>query len=123
MLKTYMRIDERGDSFETFETEGDITEMFHPSIIWVDITDIYPQPQVGWIWDGAKFSPPPVVIPDPRPMILAELEQIDRESARPLRALILANPDIGVGTEERSTLEALEVRAADLRARLEELPE
>lgn len=90
----------------------------------VDITDMDPQPQYGWIYDPETglFSEPPPPYVDPRPPILYELEQIDKASARPLRALIIADADIGAGTPERAELEALELRAADLRAQLEALP-
>lgn len=32
---------------------------FHPSLVanMVDITDLNPQPQYGWVWDGASFAP------------------------------------------------------------------
>lgn len=91
----------------------------------VDITDMDPQPQYGWFYDpetGVFTEPPPPYI-DPRPPILAELAQIDRDSARPLRALIIANPELGEGTPERAELEALEQRAVVLRAELEALDE
>ena len=32
------------------------SEQLPPTGLWVDITDIVPQPQVGWIWDGATFQ-------------------------------------------------------------------
>jgi hypothetical protein len=33
---------------EFFETDGDITQMFHPSLIWVNI-DAWPAVEIGWI--------------------------------------------------------------------------
>jgi len=33
---------------ELFSTDGDITEMFHPDFIWVDVTGMNPEPAVGW---------------------------------------------------------------------------
>lgn len=106
--------------------EMPITEWQPPWIIaaLVDVTDMSPQPQYGWIYDpetGLFAAPPPPYV-DPRPPILAELDQIDRDTARPLRVLIVANPDIGAGSVERAELEALEQRAAVLRAELDSLP-
>jgi hypothetical protein len=60
MMSKYARI-EQGVVAETFETEGDIATMFHPSIAWVlcagDIT-------AGFIYDGTEFSPPVAVEAD-----------------------------------------------------------
>lgn len=40
----YARIYE-GQVVELFETDGDITAMFHPDLIWVEITDVDPAPE------------------------------------------------------------------------------
>lgn len=113
----YARID-NGLVMELFETDGDITQMFPPVLIWVEITSLNPQPEQGWSYDGTSFSAPPPYVPDPRPLLHAELEQIDRSSTRPLRAMIVADPDVGLGTPERAELEAMELRAAEIRAEL-----
>lgn len=47
-MKKYARICE-GEVQELFATDGDITQMFHPDLIWVDVTDLDPAPVVGWI--------------------------------------------------------------------------
>jgi len=91
----------------------------------VDVTDMDPQPQYGWIYnpETGSFSEPPPPYVDPRPPIVAELDAIDRESVRHIRSLIINELSIGAGTEEMAALELLEVRAVDLLAELEELPE
>jgi hypothetical protein len=33
---------------ELFSTDGAITQMFHPDIIWVEITELSPQPVPRW---------------------------------------------------------------------------
>jgi hypothetical protein len=58
-MKSYARID-GGQVVEIFQTGGNITEMFHPSLVWVDITNINPQPQEGWSYNGTNFTAPPV---------------------------------------------------------------
>lgn len=58
MMKRYARIQD-GVVFEFFETDGDITQMFHPSLVWIEITDLDPQPECGWIYQDGAFSPPP----------------------------------------------------------------
>lgn len=60
--KNYARVD-GGLVVELFSTSGDITEMFHPSLIWVDVTVLEPSPQIGWsankTADAWIFSAPP----------------------------------------------------------------
>lgn len=50
-------------------TDGDITEMFHPDMIWVDVTSASPSPAEGWTASEAdgiwSFSAPvPRVLTD-----------------------------------------------------------
>lgn len=59
-MKTYARID-NGIVAELFSTDGDITEMFHPDLIWVEIPD--EAVAVGWAFAAGKFTAP--VIPAP----------------------------------------------------------
>lgn len=63
-MSLYARID-NGILLELLETDGDITQMFDPSWIWIDITNIDPQPTYYWTWDGTVFSPPvdPTTLP------------------------------------------------------------
>jgi len=107
--------------------EMPIVEWQPPWIIaaLVDVTDMDPQPQYGWIYDPATglFSEPPPPYVDPRPPIIEELENIDQESLRHIRSLIVNDPTIGAGTVERSELELLEARAIVLIAELEALPD
>ncbi|WP_025110825.1 hypothetical protein [Pseudomonas sp. H1h] len=46
-MKTYARI-VNNTVVELFSTEGNMAEMFHPDLLWVDITDITPTPQIDW---------------------------------------------------------------------------
>lgn len=113
-------VDNPGQAWELVERDGELAGTIHPDIKFVEVTGLDPMPQLGWLYDpvnNSLYEPPPPYI-DPRPPILAELADIDRASARPLRALIIADPNVGVGTSERAELEALELRAADLRAQL-----
>ena len=60
-MKTYARI-ESDTVVEMFETDGDISKMFHPDMVWEDVTAV-----VGiaerWKKSGAVFTPPPAVSP------------------------------------------------------------
>lgn len=46
-MRTYARIDE-GIVMELFSTDGDMAEMFHPDLVWVDVTEVVPRPVQGW---------------------------------------------------------------------------
>jgi len=61
MMKTYARID-GVEVVELFATDGDITEMFHPDLVWVEITNAA-DVAVGWTYADGKFSAP--VVPTP----------------------------------------------------------
>lgn len=61
-MAIYARIDS-GVVAELFETDGDIGSMFNPSLVWVDVSNIVPEPQPQWVAESADgvwtFSPPP----------------------------------------------------------------
>ncbi|KWN11136.1 hypothetical protein WM21_01670 [Burkholderia ubonensis] len=56
-MRTYARIQD-GVVFEFFITDGNIREMFHPSLVWVDVTEMEPQLEVGSTFDGKVFIAP-----------------------------------------------------------------
>ena len=53
---------------ELFSTEGNMAEMFHPDLLWIDITDITPTPQIDWAANfgtlGWVFTSPEELAPD-----------------------------------------------------------
>lgn len=66
---------------EFFETDGDITEMFHPSLIWVPIDGLSPPPEYNWTavqQSGVWVLSAPVIIP-PDPAVLAAQARTERE--------------------------------------------
>lgn len=44
-----------GQVVELFETGGDITQMFHPSLVWIECPS---EVQQGWLFDGEVFVAP-----------------------------------------------------------------
>lgn len=58
-----------GEVFERIETDGDISTMYHPSMVWICVDDIEPMPEGGWKAvevDGAwQFSPPGLAVVTP----------------------------------------------------------
>lgn len=83
-MKKYARIE--GDAVaELFETDGDISTMFHPSLVWVECDASV---QAGYLYDGESFTAPPeVVIPTPVP------DSVTKRQAR--AALIIRGHEIG----------------------------
>lgn len=79
-MKKYARICD-GEVQELFSTDGDITQMFHPDIIWSDITDLEPEPVVGWSavksGDDWVLAPPVVVPPTDEEMKASAMQQRD----------------------------------------------
>ncbi|HUB11003.1 MAG TPA: hypothetical protein VMB34_03525 [Acetobacteraceae bacterium] len=56
-MKKFARIQD-GRVVELTTCVGDITEMFHPGLTWVDISIQNDGVAEGWNYDGALFSPP-----------------------------------------------------------------
>lgn len=80
-MKKYARI-YNGAVFEFFETDGDITQMFHPDFIWVDVTNTVPAPEEGWdaaetdgIWSFAPHVAPP---PTPAEILASQSDKLQR---------------------------------------------
>ncbi|WP_415763486.1 hypothetical protein [Pseudomonas sp. CP4] len=46
-MKTYARI-VNATVVELFATDGNMAEMFHPDLLWVDISEVMPAPQIDW---------------------------------------------------------------------------
>ena len=74
MMKIYARIQD-GAVAELFQTDGDITKMFHPDLVWVEAD---PDVLVGDAYDGRSFSRPPNPEPLPsQPPRFTALEMLD----------------------------------------------
>lgn len=55
-----------GRVHEIFETDDDITSMFHPDLVWVNISKMTPEPEEGWTAtqeDGRWLLAEPFVVP------------------------------------------------------------
>jgi len=70
-MKTYARLQD-GRVAETFVSARGIGELFHPSLVWIDIT-ASPQVRVGWTYDGEQFHSPAVIVA-PEATSLAQLQ-------------------------------------------------
>ncbi|MEJ0016740.1 MAG: hypothetical protein WDN25_09250 [Acetobacteraceae bacterium] len=63
-MKTFVRI-QHDQVAELLRTEGDITGMFNPALVWIDVSPRVDIAQ-GWHFDGVEFAPPPAP-PPPSP--------------------------------------------------------
>jgi len=105
MMKTYARID-GVEVVELFATDGDITEMFHPDLVWVEIPE-NADPLVGWVYEDGEFSPPP-------PPTEEELEAIaggHRAALMVWASQQIAPLQDAVDLEEATTSEQAELKA------------
>jgi hypothetical protein len=55
-MKTYARIQD-GRVAELFATDADMRQLFHASLMWVDVT-AQDAVDIGWTFDGANFAAP-----------------------------------------------------------------
>lgn len=66
-MKTYARI-VNNTVVELFSTDGNMAEMFHPDLLWADITETTPVPQIDWTANfgalGWVFTSPDVIGPE-----------------------------------------------------------
>ena len=71
-MRTYARINS-GTVAELLTTGQDITQLFHPSLHWVDVTG---KPvEVGWVTTVTGFAAPtPPTASGPAPVTLAKLQ-------------------------------------------------
>lgn len=70
-MKMFSRI-ENGVVAELFSTHARMSDLFHPSLNWVEVTSGQPV-CVGWLYADGNFFPPPASPPAPPPT-LAELQ-------------------------------------------------
>ena len=71
-MKTYARIQD-GLVAELLQTSRDITAMFCPELIWIEISS-HPEVTVGWHYDGTRFTAPPQPPQEPPLPTIAELQ-------------------------------------------------
>jgi hypothetical protein len=71
-MKTYARIQD-GLIAELLKTDGDITSMFSPVLVWVDVSS-HQGVAEGWSFDGTNFTPPHTPPPAAPVPTLVELQ-------------------------------------------------
>jgi len=106
-MKTYAYVND-GKVMQILKTDEDITTMFHPDLLWVDVTDLNKKPAEGWTYDGTGFAKP--VEPEKTPGDVLALNTSTRDWNLS-RAALFIGPlqdavDLGEATEDET--EALE---------------
>jgi hypothetical protein len=86
-MRTYARIQD-GIVAELLKTGSDITKMFSPSLVWVDVTS-QAQIKPGWHFSGKDFAPPPATSTPAQAPTLSELQT--QVSALQAKLATLAN--------------------------------
>lgn len=76
-MRNYARIDD-GIVVELFKTDLDITTIFHPDMLWIDITDLEVRPAEGWTFEADRFAEP--VAPVPSEAELAQQAMAKRDA-------------------------------------------
>lgn len=95
-MRIFARID-GGLVIEKFPTEdfptvdlppdGDIRPMWHPDIVWVEVTGMSPLPEPGWSYSDGEFS-------EPKPHILSVEELLKKNTAQQESLQIIASQAI-----------------------------
>lgn len=60
-MKTFAHV-HANEVIQILQTEQPIAELFHPAMVWVDVTELVPSPAEGWSAQetstGWQFAPP-----------------------------------------------------------------
>lgn len=75
-MRNYARIDD-GIVVELFKTDLDITTIFHPDMLWIDITDLEVRPAEGWTFEADRFAEPVAPVPSEAELIQQAMAKRD----------------------------------------------
>jgi len=83
-MRKFARIQD-GRVVELFTHPTDISSMFHPALVWLDVSSMNPTVAEGWNYDGVALSPPvrqqtataPTILDDLQRQILALTAQVE----------------------------------------------
>jgi hypothetical protein len=78
---------------ELIPEDGDIRSLFHPALIWVEVTNLDPQPAVGWTYNAGVFSATAPYVPAPDEILTANkmhLESLQAAASQVMTPLLLS---------------------------------
>lgn len=101
-MKKYARIeDECVAEIVSLDVEPDT--LYHPSLVWVDVTNMNPAPGVGYLYDGKVFTAP--VIETQEPLFIATSRKAAAmEEAGQAIAPLQDAVDVGMATDAEAAL-------------------
>jgi len=79
----------------------------HPSLTWLDVTELDPVPQLDWTYDGEVFSAP---APPPEPTLEEVKKAVRKRLADEVNAFIAAKSDGGNRYEQSWMIRALNLK-------------
>lgn len=100
-MKKYARI-YGGLVVEFFETADDISKMFHPDFVWIEVTGMQPMPQEQWRYDGERFTPPEPPSEDAVMVQIAATKSALMAAAASAIAPLQDAVDLDIATEEET---------------------
>lgn len=94
-----------GFPVELIPEDGDIRSLFHPTLIWVEVTDLYPRPAVGWTYKAGVFSAPAPYVPAPDEILTANKMQLEslQAAASQVMTPLLLSLQLGDATDAETT--------------------
>ncbi|WP_157664433.1 tail fiber assembly protein [Bordetella genomosp. 9] len=104
MPKTYVRIQD-GKVAETFvnNTEFPMSELFHPDLVWVDVTGMDPIPAAGSTYDGNEFGPPVLFTEEELRIRFEQAKGLLMDQANMQISLLQDSVDLGDSSDETAT--------------------
>lgn len=101
-MKNYARIeDKRVAEIVALDVEPDA--LYHPSLVWVDVTNINPAPEVSYLYDGKVFTAP--VIETQEPLFIATSRKAAAmDEAGQAMAPLQDAVDVGMATDAEAAL-------------------
>jgi hypothetical protein len=73
-MRIFARIQD-GRVAELFRCPTNILSMFHPTLVWVDVSSENSTIAEGWRYDGSVFSPPPLAQPVTSPTLIDDIHK------------------------------------------------
>ncbi|MDE8559059.1 tail fiber assembly protein [Pantoea vagans] len=101
-MKIYARIEEkRVAEVVSLDVEPDL--LYHPSLVWVDVTDTKPAPGFNYLYDGKGFTAPVIEIQEPV-FIATSRKAAAMDEAGQAIAPLQDAVDVGMATDAEAAL-------------------
>ena len=88
---------------EIIPEDGDIRPMFHPSMVWEEVTGLDLKPSVGWTYAEGSFAAPVPYVPTPAEIL--ENNRLDRDHLLEMATRAIAPLQDAVDLDEATETE------------------